>query len=88
MAGRDGESAELQGRLGISRSPEAGCHTNPRDSKPSASRPLARSGKQVLRKRRERAAMGQLLGEKEAGGEHCAVHRLYGECGRGESGSK
>lgn len=27
MAGGDGESAELQGRLGISHSPEAGCHT-------------------------------------------------------------
>lgn len=50
--------------------------------------PSPRSGEQVLRERMERVTVGKILGEGEAGGEDCAVHQLYGERGRGESGSK
>lgn len=75
------------GRIGWeSHSLEAGCHKTPRDSKPSASCTLAQGNKSSGRG--GRAATGKLLGEEEAEGEYCAVHQLYGECGRGESGSK
>ena len=53
VAGSDRESAELQGQLGISRSPETGCHTNPRDSEPSVSRPLVQGNRSSGRGGRE-----------------------------------
>lgn len=59
-AGSDGELTELQGRLRISRSPEVGCHINPKDSKPNMSHPsLRETGPQE----EEGAAMGKLPAE-------------------------
>lgn len=86
MAGTDRELAKAPGWLGIFPSQRQDASQAP-GTVPQGKLP-AGSGKQVLRKRRERTAMSRVPGEEEAGGEYSAVRQLYGEGRTGESGSK